>query len=305
VPLDILRGTRAWKFSFCHIIAKTCRSCHGSISTIFSVLMVYVHFNPASAATRIFEASPSCWLRNARREPSSAGRCSGWKCDDSSIKISVFNSITSNGLDDITRLIESMPLLHPMRLEHNDGVFHNVESMDRFVAKLILSRIRSLKRSLVFNHQDVPQQRQQRIALINTTSNLCARNKCLKHVGLLLSRLLTPPPPPPPQQQQQQQQRPSNRSSIGATTTTNVDENMSQGNCTIRHNHYHKIAAVGASVLFSSSCKRVTALFEKEAANKKRRSLSICCFYSYLLHGKNNHPPPFVPERKIVRRRNK
>jgi hypothetical protein len=49
-----------------------------------------------------------------------------------------YNYLTSNGLDDIMRMIESMPRLHTITIEEdNNSVFNNVDSAWRFVARLI------------------------------------------------------------------------------------------------------------------------------------------------------------------------
>jgi Leucine Rich repeat len=147
-----------------------------------------------------------------------------------------YNSITSNGLDDITRMIESTQL-QTIKLKGNEA-FNNVDSVQRFAAKLIQKTIIQVLKWI--QHADWPHS----IELRDTINSICARNACLNHVGSLL---LAPPPPPRPQQQpqpfqwpQQQQPQPQQQQSSKRNFTSTT---------TLWIKTYHKAIAKFANVV--------------------------------------------------------
>jgi hypothetical protein len=130
------------------------------------------------------------------------------------LHISHNDDITSECLDDITRMVESIPRLRRLDLsacddvldedsDDNEGIFDNEDSVQRFAAKL--HKNVSVQELLADWHgihgQDIS----------STANTICARNKCLAHADLLLlPPLPLPLPPPPLPQEQQQRQRPGN-----------------------------------------------------------------------------------------------
>jgi Leucine Rich repeat len=96
-----------------------------------------------------------------------------------------WNEITSVGLADIARLIESTCLKKINLLNH--ALFSDGNANQQFIAKL-------LKNAMVQELLGDPAAGE----LHDTTSNVCARHKCFNHVNLLLAPLL-------PDHHQQQQ----------------------------------------------------------------------------------------------------
>jgi Leucine Rich repeat len=109
-----------------------------------------------------------------------------------------FNIITSNGLDDITRLFESTRL-QSIALQYNEGIFDDEKATQRFVSTFQQqnSSVQELPgfRSLVFPVNI-------RAAALTNIHHSLTRNRQLNHVNLLLV-----PPSRGPQQQHQQYQR--------------------------------------------------------------------------------------------------
>jgi Leucine Rich repeat len=109
------------------------------------------------------------------------------------------NNITSRGLVDITRLLESMQLKTLYVEQNSHEVYNDTDTTQYFVSTLrrnatvqeMLSRYTYEGRNI-----RIPQE------IVTIMDIVCARNKSLANVALLLA-----PPPPPPQQHQQQQQQ--------------------------------------------------------------------------------------------------
>jgi Leucine Rich repeat len=104
-----------------------------------------------------------------------------------------WNYITLAGLADVTRLIEStMTGLKKIDfVDSIDGVFNDENTTQHFSATLIKNSTIVELPHIDAQHLPAPQH----VGLVTTTSIVCARNKCLNHVNLLLA------PPQRPQQQ--------------------------------------------------------------------------------------------------------
>jgi Leucine Rich repeat len=114
------------------------------------------------------------------------------------------NGITANGLDDITRMIESMPRLHTIYLYDIRDVFDDEDATQRFVTTLqhIKSSVQEL-RGLIDQDESSCRRSSSSSAASWYTSikNSLTRNEQLNRLDALLSA-----PSQPPRQQQQQQQ---------------------------------------------------------------------------------------------------
>jgi hypothetical protein len=174
-----------------------------------------------------------------------------------------WNCICYYGMDDITRLVKSTRLQSIDFAAGTYSVFDNEYANDRFTTSL-------QKNGYV---QELPGIQEVRVMLpksyttrfLAIVTDCLMRNKCLKHVALLLS---TPPPtsslrplpqPAPPvqvqstPQQQQQQPRCSNGSTTtttATTTTTTAITRMKTCHKAIAHQFGNTPSQAGASAIF-------------------------------------------------------
>jgi hypothetical protein len=108
------------------------------------------------------------------------------------------NHISSAGLVDIMRLLESMPRLKTISFRQSFGIFNNRDATQRFVS-ILQQKNSSVQELLWRDKKSFPCDEDPTFASIQSS---LMRNRQLNHVDLLL---VPPPPPPPPPQQQQQQ----------------------------------------------------------------------------------------------------